>query len=946
MAADNNIFIRITGETNMDAVSKKLDELNGKLSEYEKDLARISKDEAEAAKYIREHADEYDNLDKAIADNAKYYQQLRKAMMDEQSATEKSIKTLELNSKAVNLLAGSNKSAVSQMRDMREALYELEEAGMENGEAYEALAVKAAQMSDATGDLQQRIRVLASDTANLDAAMSAGSGIAGAFNAASSAAELLGGETEGLQKAFYKVQATLSILNGVQEVSNALNKDSAFRVIVAAKAKKLFTNETKAEAAMQAFANKMTRESASASKLGAVGLKALSGATTGLTKGMKFLRIAIAGTGIGLLLLAIVPLIAYFSELNDTLGSSFEGWDKFKQVVSGVFEVIKGSIANIGEALVKFVSGDFSGALDAIKKVGQVAAKYEMGVAKEAAEQAVKVTNELYDLASAANKRAQERYAKSLQDGLRAISLAQNKAKSDAQARHASEVDMAAEELRFAQQRAALTQEQNTKALKANQREVDAAAKLLKAKGAALKAQKAGTQQYLDALNEFNDAQSNYNDTVQRSTDLQQAIDDANQEVIDAGQALRDAVEAQQEELINAKISLMAEGSDKEIAQINANYDRQLKNLQGNTEQEIALRKSLEEKRDREIQKVRDDENYEAEQIEKKHQLAMAQMQANMGGLLPSQKIAAAQSVHDRQVALYDSEEAHYKDMLDKELISKNEYDQKMNELSEQRAQTEIDLQTATTNAIIEGLQTALEKMQQLSSMVFDALASNVQAELDALDEEYTTDAKEAAKNANKKYISEKEYEQKKAKLQEKQAKYKKAQALTDIAIATSLAIMTALATNGPLGFVMAALAGAMGAVQLGIAASKPLAQYAKGRKGGPGEYALVGEKGPEIMYVPQGASIVPNNKMDNPASWAQYGVPPMPSLSPEDMDGVMSWRPVGQEIDYDRLGKAVADNLPAQKAVTVNVDRSGIRVNDNGNIHTHLNKKYIASWS
>jgi hypothetical protein len=50
--------------------------------------------------------------------------------------------------------------------------------------------------------------------------------------------------------------------------------------------------------------------------------------------------------------------------------------------------------------------------------------------------------------------------------------------------------------------------------------------------------------------------------------------------------------------------------------------------------------------------------------------------------------------------------------------------------------------------------------------------------------------------------------------------------------------------------------------------------------------------------------------------------------------------------IDYDRLGKAVAANIPQQKAVSVNVDRNGVTIIDNGNRRTYLNHKYAGSWS
>lgn len=144
-------------------------------------------------------------------------------------------------------------------------------------------------------------------------------------------------------------------------------------------------------------------------------------------------------------------------------------------------------------------------------------------------------------------------------------------------------------------------------------------------------------------------------------------------------------------------------------------------------------------------------------------------------------------------------------------------------------------------------------------------------------------------------------------------------------------------------------MASALGATQLAVAAAKPLSQYAKGRKGGQGEYALVGEKGAEIMYVPQGASIIPHNKIDQPEAWGAYGVPQLPipasaNINPTLLDQAVAasqWQP----IDYDRLGQAVARAMPRQRAVNVNVDRHGVTVHSGNDTRTYLNTKYQAQW-
>ncbi len=246
----------------------------------------------------------------------------------------------------------------------------------------------------------------------------------------------------------------------------------------------------------------------------------------------------------------------------------------------------------------------------------------------------------------------------------------------------------------------------------------------------------------------------------------------------------------------------------------------------------------------------------------------------------------------------------------------------------------------------------ALNTLGQMTDEIFGAISDSIQAQIDQLDEMYTTDAEEAKKDASKKYISEKELEEKKAKLKLKQQKLDKANAMFQIGLSTAQAIMSIWGMPGvpvALKIAQTVMASALGATQLAVAAAKPLSQYAKGRKGGQGEYALVGEKGAEIMYVPHGASIIPHSKIDQPEAWGAYGVPQLPipasaNINPTLLDQAVAasqWQP----IDYDRLGQAVAKAMPKQRAVNVNVDRHGVTVQSGNDTRTYLNTKYQAQW-
>ena len=105
------------------------------------------------------------------------------------------------------------------------------------------------------------------------------------------------------------------------------------------------------------------------------------------------------------------------------------------------------------------------------------------------------------------------------------------------------------------------------------------------------------------------------------------------------------------------------------------------------------------------------------------------------------------------------------------------------------------------------------------------------------------------------------ELEKQKADLEQKQAKWQKANSIIQTTIATSQAIMKALAEAGPFaGPILTAVIGAMGAAQVAIIASQPIPKYANGTDNHPGGLAIVGDGGrQEVIETDNGAYITPS---------------------------------------------------------------------------------------
>jgi hypothetical protein len=119
-----------------------------------------------------------------------------------------------------------------------------------------------------------------------------------------------------------------------------------------------------------------------------------------------------------------------------------------------------------------------------------------------------------------------------------------------------------------------------------------------------------------------------------------------------------------------------------------------------------------------------------------------------------------------------------------------------------------------------------------------------------AIDKEY----------ADKKAKIEKEAKDKSAALKKQQFEADKAASIIQATVATAQAVVGALANSGNpyLGIVMAAIMGALGAVQIALIAAQPTPTFAMGGVANPG-WAKVGERGPELIHIGETSRIYSN---------------------------------------------------------------------------------------
>lgn len=188
-------------------------------------------------------------------------------------------------------------------------------------------------------------------------------------------------------------------------------------------------------------------------------------------------------------------------------------------------------------------------------------------------------------------------------------------------------------------------------------------------------------------------------------------------------------------------------------------------------------------------------------------------------------------------------------------------------------------------------------KVNKLVSTIYDRQIEDIETQQEAAEKAHDAEIErieqleetgaiskeeaEARKMAAEQRSAEKneELEKKKAEIKHKQAVWDKAASISEAIIATSLGVAEALKLMWPMNLVIAALVGAMGAVEIATIAATPIPAYAKGTKGKdghPGGLALVGDAGkkeavfynekmwitpdkPTLVDMPKGAIVYPD---------------------------------------------------------------------------------------
>lgn len=151
-------------------------------------------------------------------------------LRNQSNALEAEASKLEQSRAAVENNAQAHVSLRGRIRELREEMALYREQYGDQTAKYREMAAELGRLQDIQGDIQTQGKILSNDEAQFQGIISGLNGVVGGFTAAQGAVALFAGENENLQKIMLKVQSLMSTTMGLQQVSQALNKDSAFRL--------------------------------------------------------------------------------------------------------------------------------------------------------------------------------------------------------------------------------------------------------------------------------------------------------------------------------------------------------------------------------------------------------------------------------------------------------------------------------------------------------------------------------------------------------------------------------------------------------------------------------------------------------------------------------------------------------------------------------------------
>lgn len=202
-------------------------------------LGKISKEDAAAFAQVNNEQKEFiQNLNKSTTEMGKLSNEVEGLMSEIQGGV------MEKFAENLSEVTSETKQAGTGFKSMKQELKELKAqigSGSLGEKELKEATKRAAELQDKIGDVNDKVKALASDTKRIDAVVTAFKGIAAAASVAAGAAALFGGENEQLTKTLAKAQGAMALLQGVQELATIATTENALKTFLLDGAQKTAT---------------------------------------------------------------------------------------------------------------------------------------------------------------------------------------------------------------------------------------------------------------------------------------------------------------------------------------------------------------------------------------------------------------------------------------------------------------------------------------------------------------------------------------------------------------------------------------------------------------------------------------------------------------------------------------------------------------------------------
>lgn len=496
---------------------------------------------------------------------------------------------------------------------------------------------------------------------------------------------------------------------------------------------------------------------------------AVSASTTGWIKVLKLLKVALIGTGIGALVVALGSLVAWFTKTQ----KGVEAANKIMAALGATINVIIDRASKLGSALVNLFTGNF-------KKAGEDAKAIFSGIGKEIADE----TKQAWELAEVLNEIDKKEVMLSMSRAANRAEIEKLKKAADDQTLSTQERIKAAEKAAEIEKKDLEIQTELAEARLANtlgytemNREVRKLMEQIKAGDITadevigkLGLSESTIEDLKTFRDQFNELQELMEDSYGRQTEQQNTLNSIRQEGADK------AKEAKQKELEavraaeDAMLALVKDKREQARKEIELTYTRKIEDLRISLRDEENLTvkarkaineqiKSLEQQKNIELQKLSDEELQK--EIDKRTKLISLQLESVKEGSEQEYRLRMQQLASQRDAELADKE---LTEQMKQAITAK--YNKQMDDLAMQH---EKDVSEKQQEAIRLRMENEIMQMQQSGASELEILQEQASQKLELLNNIQQQEGESEQEFLNRKLQAHQEYTDAKKELADKE---------------------------------------------------------------------------------------------------------------------------------------------------------------------------------